>query len=506
MATPASLGTASTITAAHSLTKTGLTASVGDWILVQGFMRANNSADTIVVTDSAGNTWPVSTQTGASNAATANQLFSCLVQLTVALVAGSITVADTTTGATQFSRCGFDVIKTTNASTIGEDTGVRATKGAVASAAPSLTSGTTANNGVTHIGVYGSLGSNAGTCTEDAAWTALNTAVGNSGTPFTFSTAYIVNAGSGTKTRTLTTTSQAYGMIVVGFQAASAGPTYTLAIGQMSVSVTAQAIGLKASRLLTIAQMSVAVTTQAMALKASRLLSIANATVSVAAQAIGLRASRILSIAQASVSVTTQAIGLKASRKISITPMTVSIAAQSISLRASRILAIGMASVSVALQAISLSKTRAFIIGTLSVVISAQAINLKASRVLSIGTTTVSVATQAIGLLRQRVLAIGTMSVAVAMQSVALKAARRLTISLMAVSVALQAIALTKHIAGQFGRTPRYAFRAGARVLTVVANSRNRGTVAAARNRTEPPSDSPTTLLESTLDYFILFF
>jgi hypothetical protein len=221
--TVTSLGGTSVKAAQHSLVLSSVTIGVGDLLVVTGALQPNASGDAIVVSDSAGNSWTVVQVL--SGGATVSIEFIAYAVIATALSSGSVTVADTSNGSTNFSVCAFHAFDVAGAATSSpEDTAAQATHGAAATTSPTITSGTPAQAGDLFFAVYGSPATNTSTYTEDTGngWTNASLKEGTSGaTPnITTSAAYLTNSGTGTKTHTPTTSSSSYGQVLIAFKAA----------------------------------------------------------------------------------------------------------------------------------------------------------------------------------------------------------------------------------------------------------------------------------------------
>lgn len=222
--TPTSLAAASgTGTAAHSLTSGTLTSAANTFVVVTGAMRANANGDAVVVTDSnGGNTWTVFSH---YRPATGNVSFIAYSLMEAGISSGTITVSDTTTGATQFAACGFQAFSVTGGATSSiEDTNAQGSNDGAATTTPTVTSGTPAVSGDLFFAVYMAPNANTNTYTEDAGngWTNCMLKAGaNSGSSITTSAGYQVNAGTGTLTHAPTTSNNVYSQVVTAFKVAS---------------------------------------------------------------------------------------------------------------------------------------------------------------------------------------------------------------------------------------------------------------------------------------------
>lgn len=203
--TPTALNTPVSVTATqHSLAMTGVTVSAGVLVIVAGGMRANSGGtDAIVVSDSVNGTtgWSVAQH---NRATTTDITYIAWSLMPSGLSAGSITVADTASGATNFTACAFGAYSVTGnaASSVNDSAATNGTDQA-ATTTPAITSGAPANAGDLFVACYSSPNNITGAYTEDAGWNNLFNKVG--GTTLTTSAAYVVNASATTKTWTPTT-------------------------------------------------------------------------------------------------------------------------------------------------------------------------------------------------------------------------------------------------------------------------------------------------------------
>jgi hypothetical protein len=204
--------------AAHSLASNAVTIAQNSLILVTGQMTAAGNGNTILVTDSAGNSYTVIQhyRTAASNAA-----FLAYAIASTALSGGTVTVADTATGGTNFTHCGFAVNSVTgNATASVEDSAAQASNDGAATTSPTVTSGTPGTAGDLFVAVYESASPNTGTYTEDGNWTNINLKIGSAN--LMMSAAYLIDAGTSTHTHNPTTTNQNYSQVVTAFKLAVA--------------------------------------------------------------------------------------------------------------------------------------------------------------------------------------------------------------------------------------------------------------------------------------------
>lgn len=202
--TPASLGTANTSTAAHTLVLSAVTVAQGSLIVVTGGMSQTNG-NAVIVTDSAGNTYTVVQRYRGASAVVG---FIAFAIATTALSSGSITIAATTTGATNFNSAAFGAFSVTGGT--AEDVAAETTGENTATTTPSLTSGAPANSGDIFFCTSYVGSTNANVYTEDGAWTNLINQLGSSvSQPHALSASYLVDAGSSAQTHAPT-----YGSVV----------------------------------------------------------------------------------------------------------------------------------------------------------------------------------------------------------------------------------------------------------------------------------------------------
>lgn len=221
--TPTSLGAfVQQNTGGHSLVYSSITVAQNSLIVITGGMRANTGADTIVVSDSAGNNYTVAQHT---RAGTTTIGFIAWAVASTALSAGTITVADTSTGTTNFTACAFQGFSVTGENTgTPNDSAATASNDAAATTTPTVTSGVPSASGELFFAVYMASVANNNTYTEDATngWTnAMLKAGSTGGTIMTASSAYQVNAGSSAVTHAPTTSSASYTQTIVAFQLSS---------------------------------------------------------------------------------------------------------------------------------------------------------------------------------------------------------------------------------------------------------------------------------------------
>lgn len=193
--TPTNIGSSSA-SGVHSITVTGLNASVGDIVFLTCGIRSHANGDTIIVTDSAGNTYTIITKYVTASTFGA---FSAYAVVTSALVSGSITITDTSTVGNTFTNVVPSVWKVSGGATVSsEDVSVQVSIAAT-SGSPSLTSGTPTQAGdiffytIAETGAWSSY-------TEDASWTTLDNQ--SSSAPISGNrliSGYLINAGTSTK-------------------------------------------------------------------------------------------------------------------------------------------------------------------------------------------------------------------------------------------------------------------------------------------------------------------
>jgi hypothetical protein len=220
--TPSQLGTAVDAGAAHSLTTSTITVTQNDLIFVTGEMQANGNGNAVLCSDSAGNTYTTFSRyrTGTTGVA-----FVCWAIAATALSSGTVTVADTSTGGTNFTHCTMAVNSVSgNTTSSVEDSAAEGANDGAATTAPTVTSGTPGTAGDLFVVVYGSISTNANTYTEDAghSWTNRNSKIGS--TSLTMSSGYLIDAGTSTHIHAPTTGNVTYAQVVTAFKlAVSAG-------------------------------------------------------------------------------------------------------------------------------------------------------------------------------------------------------------------------------------------------------------------------------------------
>ncbi len=192
---------------------TALTISNGDLIVVGGSMRLAANADTVTISDTAGDTFTYYEYPTGST--TSIRTFVAFAK-TTGLSGGSVTM--TTSGGSVLDM-GLSVEDVTGFDTTTvEDTAARNTAQAT-STTPAITTGTPTYSGDLFFSSF-SYGNQ--TYTEDAAWTNTAKDVGNTNSKF--ATAYYINPASATATRTGTiSASTPWKALVIGIKAAGGG-------------------------------------------------------------------------------------------------------------------------------------------------------------------------------------------------------------------------------------------------------------------------------------------
>lgn len=214
---------------AHSTSVSSQTYTAGNLIVAFGFMRMASSTDVIGVSGSvsgAFSTYQCPTAVGSNQAA--------FIAYKVATGGAEIITAADDAAAVATS-IGLEVSEISGGLTSSpEDAGVRFCSGAGSTTSPTVTSGAPSNAGQLFVSVYGSAGNVSGfSFTEDLDWTNQTTIDGN--TNLRFMPAYRVNAGTGTLTRTPTTSASGYAMPVIGFLASAPPPSAPACRGKLSL-------------------------------------------------------------------------------------------------------------------------------------------------------------------------------------------------------------------------------------------------------------------------------
>jgi hypothetical protein len=211
--------------AAHSCSNVGSVAQ-GSFMIEVGGAITNATADAMVVTDNAGtgNVW--STAYTSYRTTTINAVFVSWAYNTGAFSGKTVSVSDTSTGATNFIRAACSLIAVTGGNS--EDTAVRGANAGTATTTPTVTSGTPTKAGDLFIVSYHSPNNVTNAYTEDAAWTNLVNRNGDSNEQN--SIAYLINSGTGTKTHAPTTASQTYVQEIIGFKLPNTSSLLTLGV------------------------------------------------------------------------------------------------------------------------------------------------------------------------------------------------------------------------------------------------------------------------------------
>ena len=195
----------------HSVTTSSLTVSSNHIIAIVGYARTAANADPIVVSDGAGDTFTVN-QVG-----TGTNIRFFAFAVTTGLSAQTVSVSDTSTGATNFTQCDYSIVDISGGLTSSaEDAAVRASITTASTTSPALTSGSPVQSGELFLGLIGFNGAlSSNTFTEDAAWTQINQ---RNDSVISMESGYFVNAGSSANTRTVTNpAAHVYDMMVMGF-------------------------------------------------------------------------------------------------------------------------------------------------------------------------------------------------------------------------------------------------------------------------------------------------
>lgn len=200
---------------AHTINSANISIAQGHMILLTIGARLANTADAVVVTDAAGNTY----STRQCQSGTSGQVgVIAWAFATTALSSQAVSISDGS-GTNVFTAVGYSIEDVTGGPTTNlEDTGVYACNTQSNTTSPTVTSGAAAQSGDLFIANYSTASSFSGlNYVEDstnAAWTQLtlygNTSVSGTG-------AQVTNAGTGALTHNPATASRSSQSMVVGF-------------------------------------------------------------------------------------------------------------------------------------------------------------------------------------------------------------------------------------------------------------------------------------------------
>lgn len=163
---------------------------------------------------------------------------------------------------------------------------------------------------------------------------------------------------------------------------------YTLATDPATVSITAQAVTPKATRLLALTHAGLTITGQAVTLNKGATLALSPASVSVSAQDLTVRAARLLGLDPATVTLTGQVVTLTYSEEggysLTLDPASTAITGQALGLRAARRLSLDASGFTLTGQVVGTLVGRRLVLAADSLTVNGQALTTTAARLLAL--------------------------------------------------------------------------------------------------------------------------